>query len=92
VERLVVTRENATVYYLETDGDKEKCIFLRQDGRWMAWISIPRPSAAAPAADDSKPAKPIALAEVGKHVDEKCIVEMEVKSTGKSGELVFLNS
>src|SRR5262249_1869299 len=92
VERLVVTGDNATVYYLETDGDKEKCIFLRQDGRWLAWISIPRPSAAAPATDDSKPAKSISLAEAGKHVDQECIVEMEVKSTGKSGEMVFLNS
>jgi hypothetical protein len=92
LERLVVSGDNATVYYTETDGDKEKCIFLRQDGRWMAWLSIPRPSFAAPAADDGKPARSIALADVGKHVDEKCVVEFEVKSTGKSGDLVFLNS
>src|SRR5262249_54436469 len=43
---------------------------------------------------DDKEAKPLAPAEAAKRVNEKCVVEMEVKSTGKSGrgKKVFLNS
>jgi DNA/RNA endonuclease YhcR with UshA esterase domain len=42
-------------------------------------------------ADDKTP-KPIPPAEAAKKVNEKCTVEMKVKSTGKSRTLVFLNS
>jgi len=43
---------------------------------------------------DQKDAKPLSPAEAAKHVNEKCTVEMEVKSTGKTrdGKLIFLNS
>ena len=45
------------------------------------------------AAADDKDVKPIAPAEAAKNIDKKCTVEMEVKSTGKSGNRrVFLNS
>ncbi len=47
---------------------------------------------AVPAADD-KDAKPITPEEAAKRVNEKVIVEMEVKSTGMSkSKLIFLNS
>jgi hypothetical protein len=32
--------DNATVYYLEWDGDKEKAIFVRQQGEWKAWLTM----------------------------------------------------
>jgi DNA/RNA endonuclease YhcR with UshA esterase domain len=43
---------------------------------------------------DDKGAQPLTPAEAAKHVNEKCTVVMEVKSTGKSGRgnAVFLNS
>jgi DNA/RNA endonuclease YhcR with UshA esterase domain len=43
---------------------------------------------------DDPDRKPIAPAEAARHINEKCVVEMEVKSTGKSrdGNAVFLNS
>ena len=45
------------------------------------------------AAADDKDVKPISPSEAAKNVDKKCTVEMEVKSTGKSGNRrVFLNS
>jgi DNA/RNA endonuclease YhcR with UshA esterase domain len=44
-------------------------------------------------AADDKDARPLSPAEAAKNVDKKCTVEMEVKSTGKSGNRrVFLNS
>ncbi len=45
-------------------------------------------------ADDKKPLQIIAPADVSKYVNQKCIVEMEIKSVGKSndGKLIFLNS
>ena len=44
-------------------------------------------------AAEDKDAKPLSPAEAAKNVDKKCTVEMEVKSTGKSGNRrVFLNS
>jgi DNA/RNA endonuclease YhcR with UshA esterase domain len=44
-------------------------------------------------AADDKDVKPLAPAEAAKNIDKKCTVEMEVKSTGKSGNRrVFLNS
>ena len=43
---------------------------------------------------DDQASKPLTPAEAAKHVNEKCTVEMEVKSTGKAGggNAVFLNS
>jgi hypothetical protein len=42
VEKVVVQGDNATVHFLEPDGDKEKLIFVRQDGQWNAWLGIPK--------------------------------------------------
>jgi len=45
-----------------------------------------------PAADE-KEAKPLTPAEAAKHVNEKCTVELEVKSSAKARNgMVFLNS
>lgn len=43
---------------------------------------------------DDKGAKPLTPAEAAKRVNEKCVVQMEVKSTGKTrdGDAAFLNS
>ena len=44
------------------------------------------------AASDEKQTKPITPEEAAKKVDEKCVVEMAVKSTGKGKGTFFLNS
>jgi DNA/RNA endonuclease YhcR with UshA esterase domain len=41
---------------------------------------------------DDKDLKPVTPAEAAKLVNKKCIVVMEVGSTGKTGKLIFLNS
>jgi hypothetical protein len=93
--RVDVAGDNATVQYLETDGDREKMLFVKQGGEWKAWLILPRPVnagvLAAPGGDDKAPPK-VAVADAGKHVNEKCVIEMLVKSTGKASDLVFLNS
>jgi hypothetical protein len=43
IARIVLTGDNATLHYLETDGDKEKMIFVRQGNDWKAWLILPRP-------------------------------------------------
>ena len=45
-------------------------------------------------AADDKNLRVISPADAGKHVNQKCIVEMEVKSTGKSNDAkwIYLNS
>jgi hypothetical protein len=42
IDKVLVQGDSATVYYLEPDGDKEKAIFVRQDGRWKVWMTMPR--------------------------------------------------
>jgi hypothetical protein len=42
IEKVEVHGDNATVHYLEPDGEKEKLIFLRQEGQWKAWLTVPR--------------------------------------------------
>jgi hypothetical protein len=44
IDRVIVQDDSATVYYLERDGDKEKAILVRQDGRWKVWLTMPRGS------------------------------------------------
>jgi hypothetical protein len=44
VEKVVVQGDSATVHYLESDGDHEKAVFVRQDGQWRAWLPMPRVS------------------------------------------------
>jgi hypothetical protein len=41
IENVVLQGDSATVYYLESDGDKEKAIFVRQDGQWKVWLTMP---------------------------------------------------
>jgi hypothetical protein len=42
IEKVEVHGDDATLYFLEPDGDKEKLIFLRQEGQWKAWLTVPR--------------------------------------------------
>jgi hypothetical protein len=44
IDRVVVQGDSATVHYLEADGEEEKAIFVRQDGRWKAWLTMPKVS------------------------------------------------
>jgi hypothetical protein len=44
IEKVTVQGNNATVYYLEPDGDKEKLILVRQEGQWKAWLAMPKVS------------------------------------------------
>jgi hypothetical protein len=44
IESVDMQADHATVHFLEPDGDKEKAIFVRQDGEWKAWLKIPRPA------------------------------------------------
>lgn len=43
IEKITVDGDNATVYYVEPDDDKEKLRFVRQEGRWKAWLVVPKP-------------------------------------------------
>ena len=42
IEKVVIQGDNATVHFLEPDGDHEKAILLRQDKQWMFWLAIPK--------------------------------------------------
>jgi hypothetical protein len=42
IEKVTVEGSNATVHYLEPDGDKEKLILVRQEGRWKVWLAMPK--------------------------------------------------
>jgi hypothetical protein len=44
VERVTAQGDSATVYFTEPDGDKEKMIFVREDGQWKAWLKVPKAS------------------------------------------------
>lgn len=44
IDQVVIQGENATVHFLDLDGDHEKAVFLRQDGQWKAWLPMPRVS------------------------------------------------
>jgi hypothetical protein len=41
IEKVVIQGDSATVHYLESDGDKEKAIFVRQQGEWKVWLTMP---------------------------------------------------
>jgi hypothetical protein len=41
VEKVALEGDNATVYYLEEDGDKEKMILVREGGAWKVWLTMP---------------------------------------------------
>jgi hypothetical protein len=42
IDKVSVQGDNATVYYVEPDEDKEKLLFVRQDGQWNAWLAMPK--------------------------------------------------
>jgi hypothetical protein len=42
IEKVTVEGDNATVHYLEPDGDKEKLILVRQEGQWKVWLAMPK--------------------------------------------------
>ncbi len=44
IEKVVVRGENATVHFLEPDGDHEKLIVVRSDGQWKVWLAMPKAS------------------------------------------------
>jgi hypothetical protein len=41
IEKVVIQGDSATVHYLESDGDKEKAILVRQQGEWKVWLTMP---------------------------------------------------
>ncbi len=42
IEKITVQGDHATVHYVEPDNDKEKLRFVRQEGRWTAWLAVPK--------------------------------------------------
>ena len=42
IERVTASGDTATVYFDEPDGDKEKLIFVREEGQWKAWMAMPK--------------------------------------------------
>jgi hypothetical protein len=42
LDRVTVAADSATVYWDDDEGDKEKTVFVREDGRWKAWLAIPK--------------------------------------------------
>jgi hypothetical protein len=42
IDRVAIQGDSATLYYHEPDGDNEKAIFVRQDGQWKAWLTMPK--------------------------------------------------
>ena len=41
IEKVVTQGDSSTVHYLESDGDMEKAIFVRQQGEWKVWLTMP---------------------------------------------------
>jgi len=41
IDKVSVDKDKATVNYIEDDGDKEKLVFVRQDGKWKASLRMP---------------------------------------------------
>jgi hypothetical protein len=41
VTKVVVGGDNATVYYLEDDGDRKKMDLVREGGAWKVWLTMP---------------------------------------------------
>jgi hypothetical protein len=44
IDKVDIQGENATVYFFDEEGDNEKAIFVRQDGQWKAWLTMPKVS------------------------------------------------
>ena len=46
IEKVTVQGDQATIAYVELDGDKEKLILVREQGEWK--VSIPMPKGSQP--------------------------------------------
>lgn len=42
IDKVDIQGDNATVHFLEPDGDTEKAVFVRQGGQWKSWLTMPR--------------------------------------------------
>ena len=42
IEKVAVEKDSVTVHFLEPDGDHEKMVFVRRDGKWKVWLTIPK--------------------------------------------------
>jgi hypothetical protein len=42
ISRVDVQGDSATVHWDDDEGDKEKTAFVREGGRWKAWLAMPR--------------------------------------------------
>jgi hypothetical protein len=42
IDNIVIQGGNATVHYVEPDGDHEKLILVRQEGQWKVWLAMPK--------------------------------------------------
>jgi hypothetical protein len=41
VTKVAVLGNSATVHWDDPEGDREKTVFVREDDRWKAWLSMP---------------------------------------------------
>jgi hypothetical protein len=42
ITKVALQEDNATIHYLEPDGDKEKLLLVRQEGQWRCWLTMPK--------------------------------------------------
>jgi hypothetical protein len=42
IDKVVLGKDAATVHFHEPDGDKEKAIFVREEGQWKVWLVMPK--------------------------------------------------
>jgi hypothetical protein len=42
IDKVTIQDGKATVYFDEPDGDKEKAYFIRADGQWNVWLTMPQ--------------------------------------------------
>jgi hypothetical protein len=42
IVKVAVEGDSATVYWDDADGEREKTVFVREGGRWRAWLSMPK--------------------------------------------------
>lgn len=42
VAKVTTEVDTATVYWDDPDGEREKTLFLHEDGQWKAWLTMPK--------------------------------------------------
>jgi hypothetical protein len=42
ITKVTAQGDTATVYWDDAEGDHEKTLFLREGGRWKAWLAVPQ--------------------------------------------------